>query len=173
MKLQLGVPAITLAVIALLATVGCTADPGSSPSASVRSTDDASERNLELLAAHADAVEAAIPDQLADRPSEYESIEVSSFINDVRADVAAPEGRYSTLQIDFVYADPVDWEALTLGLDQQRLIMDLDCRRAVFPGMREAGIAGPMMIVYTYADGTTLDEDGEPVPGWQHACWIR
>lgn len=165
-----------LSLCLLLAVGGCTTETEVAQPQRTHDTQDTqeqSDQNFDALLAYAEAERATIPAFLSQYPDVYESVVVTGSIEEARATLGAPAGIYSTIEFDYTYAARVDWGTYIPGLDSQRAEIDALCTDAIFPAMRQAGITGPLLVVYTYGDGHSPDGGRSPFPAWEHACWSR
>ncbi|VXB27865.1 hypothetical protein [Plantibacter sp. T3] len=148
---------------ALLVTAGCSASSEkSSPDSSVSSAESA---NAKALLSYVDAERATIPQIMSQYPGLYSEVRIEGSLEESDGSRGLSVGTHSVVWFYYTYANPVDWSSATTALDGQRATIDSVCDSTVFPAMRNAGIIGPMGVVYSY-------DDGQSAYGamWEHTC---
>lgn len=164
----------TLMVLSLVALVtsACivpagTSNATSSEAAASAAEDAAREANERALATYVEAERAGLPKVMEAMPGLYSDIEVNGKFSEQDGTRGVPAGTYAVVQFDYMYAPAMDWSKTMAALDATRSTIDELCESTLFPAMREAGITGPMSVVYTYDDGRS--DFGVM---WQHACSV-
>ena len=160
---RVAVAAVT-SVLILFALTACSSFSDSAPRASSEAAPDPQALNEEALLAYVEAERATIPQIMALYPDLYSEVSIEGSFEDSQGDQGIPAGTYAVLWFDYTYASPMDWSRTIGGLDGQRSAIDDACETALFPAMRNAGITGPMSVVYSYGDissGGTM---------WSYSC---
>jgi hypothetical protein len=165
------VSSAALALTLLLSVAGCSAltVTQESPSVEAEETNEPqatqNDANEEALNAYIEAESSTIPAIMDQYPGVYQDILIEGSIEEFAGDDEIPAGTYSVATFTYIYATPMDWAATTPQLDEQRPTIDDACTSTIFPAMRNAGVTGPLGVVFSYGDLTTA-----PETMWSHTC---
>lgn len=153
--------ASVLAVFFSLPVAGC-AGVSTHP-APAASTSDPNTQNDKALAAYVDAERATIPQILKLYPGVYSDVTIDASQRDSSGIQGIPEGNYSVVVYQYVFADTKDWSQVGPALDTQKSVIDGACTKTIFPAMKSAGVTGAMAALYEYGDAANGIQ-------WTYAC---
>lgn len=161
---------VLAAPLLVFALTGCSSGSSSLVSGSdaerdTASAEDTQVENAEALLAYVEAERATIPQILDQFPGLYSEVIINGSLEESRGDRGLPAGVFSVVFYEYTYAQEMDWSTTMDALDAERSSIDDLCRTTLFPAMRNAGVIGPLSVVYSYGDGRS--QFGAM---WHHTC---
>lgn len=151
--------------LALVGVTACTRPVGSASEPSSATDQETQDQNARALADYVDLERAQIPKILDQNPGLYSEVRIEGELNESSGQNGLAPGTHAVVFYSYLYANPVDWSTAIDALDNQRSNLDVACRTAIFPAMRNAGITGPLGAQFSYDDGSS---DFGAL--WHHYC---